>query len=383
MKIQFVDLRRQYATVEEEVREAVARTLEGMRLFLGENVQALEQEFAAYCGSRFAVGVGSGTDALYLALRACGIGNGDEVITVSHTFIATAEAIALTGAVPVFVDIDPETYNIDPARIEKKITARTRALLPVHLYGHPAEMGPVLEIARKHGLRAIEDACQAHGARYHGKRTGSLGDLGCFSFYFSKNLGAYGEAGMVTTDDPQLAETLRFLRNHGSRSKYEHCLLGVNARLDEIQATILRVKLPHLEAWNDRRRELAQIYARHLPPWMAKPTERPGCRHVYHLYVVRTPQRDALKEWLRECGVETGIHYPVPVHHQAACQTYSNGNGVLPATDGAVDQILSLPMYPELREDEVEYVCRCIGEFFDGRTAKAAPVALGDAALKN
>jgi len=376
MKIPFVDLRRQYAAIRGEVQEAIARTLEGMHLFLGENVQALEQEFASYCGSRFAVGVGSGTDALYLALRACGIGRGDEVITVSHTFIATNEAVALTGAVPIFVDIDPETYNMDPGQIEERITTKTRALLPVHLYGHPAEMGPILDIAQRHDLRVIEDACQAHGARYHGRAAGSLGDLGCFSFYFTKNLGAYGEAGMVVTDDPQLAETLRFLRNHGSRSKYEHCLLGVNARLDEIQAAILRVKLPHLETWNERRRELAQHYARQLPPWMAKPKERPECRHVYHLYVIRTPWRDQLREWLSECGVETGIHYPIPVHLQAACETYSRSSGLLPATEEAVSEILSLPMYPELREEEVDYICRCIAQFFEARAGKMAPVAL-------
>ena len=376
MKIPFVDLKRQYAPIRGEVQDAVARTLEGMHLFLGENVQALEQEFASFCGSRFAVGVGSGTDALYLALRASGIGRGDEVITVSHTFIATAEAIALTGAVPVFVDIDPETYNMDPGQIEEVITARTRALLPVHLYGHPAEMGPILDIAQRHDLRVIEDACQAHGARYQGRAAGSLGHLGCFSFYFTKNLGAYGEAGMVLTDDPQLAETLRFLRNHGSRSKYEHCLLGINARLDELQAAILRVKLPHLETWNERRRELAQRYAQQLPPWMVKPIERPGCRHVYHLYVIRTPWRDQLREWLRECGVETGIHYPIPVHWQAACQTYSRASGLLPATEEAVSEILSLPMYPELKEEEVYYICGSITQFLEARTGKKAPAAI-------
>ena len=377
MKIAFVDLKRQYASVQEEVQEGIARVLEGMHLFLGENVQALEQEFASYCGTRFAVGVGSGTDALYLALRACGIGQGDEVITVSHTFIATAEAIALAGAVPVFVDIDPETYNMDPSNIEKKITSRTRALLPVHLYGHPAEMGPMLDIAREYGLRVIEDACQAHGAHYHGKGTGSLGDLGCFSFYFSKNLGAYGEGGMVTTDDPQLADTVRLLRNHGSRSKYEHALLGVNSRLDEIQATVLRIKLARLEAWNSRRRELAELYARYLPSWMVKPTERPGCRHVYHLYVVRTPLRDELREWLKQCGIEAGIHYPVPIHRQPACQAYLSANGSLPATERAVGEILSLPMYPELQEEEVRFVCDSIRRFFEdgaGREAQAVQV---------
>ncbi len=370
MNVPLVDLKRQYSSIRDEVQDKIGQVMEGMQLFLGKNVQSLEEEFAAYCGTRFAVGVGSGTDALYSALRAAGIGPGDEVITVSHTFIATVEAIVLTGAIPILIDVDPVTYNMDPDLIEEKVTSRTKAILPVHLYGHPAEMGPILEIADRHGLWVIEDACQSHGAYYGGKRTGNLGHLGCFSFYFTKNLGGYGEGGMVVTNDAQLAESLRLIRNHGSRSKYEHVMMGVNARLDEMQAAILRVKLPHLDACNDRRRSLAQFYARNLPANVVKPVERPGCRHVYHLYVIRTPNRDELKDWLKSRGVETGLHYPIPIHWQQASQIYKNGNNSLPNTEAAVAEILSLPMYPELTEEEAGFVCRSIGEFFAARTVK-------------
>ncbi|MBF8265782.1 MAG: Glutamine--scyllo-inositol transaminase [Dehalococcoidia bacterium] len=373
MKIPFVDLKRQYSDIKEEVSERVGHALQGMQLFLGENVQSLEKEFATYCGVRFGVGVGSGTDALHVALRACGIGPGDEVITVSHTFFATTGAIALTGAVPIFVDIDPETYCMDASQVVEKITPRTKALLPVHLYGHPADMQPILDIAERHKLWVIEDACQSHGAQYHGRKMGSLGHIGCFSFYFTKNLGAYGEGGMAVTNDPHLAETLSCLRNHGSRSKYEHLLLGINGRLDEIQAAILRIKLPLLDKCNAKRREVAAIYSACLPPTVVKPVERPGCYHVYHLYVIRTPWRDELKEWLGQRGIETGIHYPIPVHWQKACQSYSNGHN-LPVTEKAVSEILSLPMYPELKAEEVIYICDCIKEFFEAKTAKKSRV---------
>lgn len=370
MNIQFVDLKRQYSPLREEIQDKVAKVMESMQLFLGENVQALEKEFAAFCDARFAVGVGSGTDALYVGLKACGIGPGDEVITVSHTFIATVEAICLTGAVPVLVDIDRDTYNMDTSQIEEKITSRTKAILPVHLYGHPADMGPILDVAEKRGLWVVEDACQAHGSQYNGHRAGNLGHVACFSFYFTKNLGGYGEGGMIVTNDSRLVESMRFIRNHGSRSKYEHLCMGVNARLDEIQAAILRVKLPHLEAWNERRRALAQYYTQHLPLNVVKPLERPGCRHVYHLYVIRTPFRDELKEWLGARGIETGIHYPIPVHWQEACHVYRNGNTALPQTEKAVGEILSLPMYPELTEEEADYVCSSITEFFEAKMAK-------------
>ena len=363
MSIPLVDLKKQYQALREEINSAIGRVLDGMQLFLGENVQALEEDFARYCGTPFAVRVGSGTEALHLALRGCGIGPGDEVITVSHTFIATVEAIAQVGAVPVFVDIDPETYNLDPHQIEAKITPRTRAIMPVHLYGHPAEMKPILDIAQRYDLWVIEDACQAHGALYHGRRAGSLGDVGCFSFYYTKNLGGYGEGGMAVTHDPRIAETMRLLRNHGSRTKYEHILMGVNGRLDEIQAAIIRVKLRYLDQWNQRRRHLAQVYNENLPSWVVKPVERPHCQHVYHLYVIRTPQRDELREWLKKNDIDSAVHYPIPIHQQKAVEAYQRVNGILPVTERAIKDILSLPLYPELEEEQVRYICSRIREF--------------------
>jgi dTDP-4-amino-4,6-dideoxygalactose transaminase len=363
MHISSVDLKKQYQGIKEEVMAEIGQALDGMQLFLGKNVQAFESEFAAYCGTEFAIGVNSGTEALYLALRAHGIGLGDEVITVSHTFFATFEAIAMVGARAVFVDIDPRTYNMDPYQIESSITARTRAILPVHLYGHPVDMGPVLELARSYKLRVIEDACQAHGAEYEGRRAGSLGDTGCFSFYFTKNLGAYGEAGMVTTSDPDIANRCRMLRDHGQEAKYYHSSVGTNGRLDEIQAAVLRVKLPHLNEWNERRRSIARAYDVGLPSSVVKPEEMPWAKHVYHLYVIRTPHRNQLRAWLETKGVGTGIHYPIPIHLQVGYRNYSNGNGVLPVTERITNEILSLPMYPELSEEEVSYICECIRDF--------------------
>ncbi len=363
MFIPFVDLKKQYQAIRAEVLAGIGEALEGMQLFLGQNVQALEAEFARYCGTEFAIGVGSGTEALHLALRACGVGPGDEVITVSHTFFATVEAIALVGARPVFVDIDPHTYNMDPSQIESRITARTRAILPVHLYGHPADMGPILELARTYNLKVIEDACQAHGAECQGCRTGSLGDVGCFSFYFTKNLGAYGEAGMMVTSDPDIARKSKMLRDHGQDAKYHHHLLGVNGRLDEIQAAVLRVKLPHLDEWNERRRSLAQAYEAGLPSSVTKPQQMPWAKHVYHLYVIRTPNRDQLRAWLEAKGVATGIHYPIPIHLQEACRGYCGNDAFLPVTEEVSGEILSLPMYPELTAEEIGYVCDCFRDF--------------------
>ena len=275
MDIQFVDLRKQYASIKDEVLAEVGKVLEGMQLCLGPNVNAFDEQFAGYCGAGFGIGVGSGTEALHLALVACGVGAGDEVITVSNTFFATAEAIALAGAKPVFVDIDPRTFNMDPSQIEGKISKNTKAIVPVHLYGHPADMEPILDAARAYGLKVIEDACQAHGAEYRGTKTGSLGDVGCFSFYCSKNLGAYGEAGMIVTSDPAIARTCRMLRNHGQDSRYYHPIMGVNGRIDEIQAAVLRVKLPHLDRWNESRRTMAQAYASGLPSSVVIPEEMP------------------------------------------------------------------------------------------------------------
>jgi dTDP-4-amino-4,6-dideoxygalactose transaminase len=363
MEIQFVDLRKQYASIKDEVLAEVSKVLDSMHLFLGPNVNAFDEQFARYCGTEFGIGVGSGTEALHLALVACGVGAGDEVITVSNTFFATVEAIALAGAKPVFADIDPRTYNMDPSQIEDKIGRKTKAIMPVHLYGHPADMEPILGVARAHDLKVIEDACQAHGAEYRGKRTGSLGDVGCFSFYCSKNLGAYGEAGMIVTSDPGIAKTCRMLRNHGQDSRYYHPIMGVNGRIDEIQAAVLRVKLPHLDKWNESRRMLAQAYASGLPSSVLIPEEVPRAKHVYHLYVIRARERERLQEHLRARGIQTGIHYPVPIHMQEAYRQISDGNVSLPITEQVTKEILSLPIYPELTRDEVKFVCDCVRDF--------------------
>jgi dTDP-4-amino-4,6-dideoxygalactose transaminase len=362
--IPLVDLRAQYQPLREEILTAISSVLDGMRLFLGENVLAFEEEFAQYCGAEDAVGVGSGTEALHLALLACGIGPGDEVITVSHTFVATIETICLTGATPVLVDIDPQTYTIDVGQIEAKITPRTRAIVPVHIYGQPADMDPILLMARKHGLVVVEDACQAHGAEYKERRTGSLADVGCFSFYFSKNLGAYGEAGICVTSSPDVARRLRMLRDHGSEHKYEHQVMAFNARLDEIQAAVLRVKLRELDGWNEARRRNAERYNALLANSSAiTPVEARYARHVYHLYVIRTSYRDELQAYLRERGIATGIHYPVPVHQQPAWRNVGGGNTSLPVTERYANEILSLPMYPELDALYIEYIAECILDF--------------------
>ena len=378
MVIEFVDLKRQYQPLRGEIMPRIEQVLNGMNLFLGENVYRLEEEFASYCGTRHAVGVGSGTDALHLALRAVGVGPGDEVITVSHTFFATAEAIVLAGGRPVFVDIDPETYTMDPSLIEGAITPRTKAIVPVHLYGHPVDMDPVISISRKYGLSVVEDACQAHGAEYKGVKAGSLGDAAAFSFYYSKNLGAYGEGGMVVTKDREIATRVQMLRNHGAKERYQHDLVGMNARLDEIQAAVLRVKLPYLDGWNAARRTWADEYSRRLSDLeeVVTPVVQPYAEHVFHLYVIRTPDRDRLQKWLKSHGVSTGIHYPVPVHLQEACSGFGYSPGSLPETEAAAREILSLPMFPELTIDEVEYVCQTIRGYVRekrGRRAAGGP----------
>lgn len=367
MRIPLVDLKEQYRGIKDEVFTEIGRILEGMQLYLGKNVQALESDFAAYCGTEFSIGVGSGTDALHLALKACGIRPGDEVITVSHTFIATVEAIIMAGARPVLVDIDPDTYTIDISKIEPAITSRTRAIIPVHLYGHPADMDPILKLARAYKLKVIEDACQAHGSEYKGKRAGSLGDAGCFSFYFSKNLGAYGEAGMVTTSDPEIAASCRMLREHGQNAKYYHSLMGTNSRIDEIQAAILKVKLPHLDDWLESRRNLAGFFNANLSSELVTPLEMPWAKHVYHLYVIRVPEREELRAYMENKGVGVGIHYPIPVHLQEAWRDYGGEEVSLPVTEKITGEILSLPIYPELSIEEVSYICDCIREFEGSR----------------
>ena len=297
-------------------------------------------------------------------LRACGVGPGDEVITVSHTFIATTEAILLSGAIPVFVDIDPDTYTMDVNQIEQRITPRTRAILPVHLYGQCADMNPILDIAHKYRLKVIEDACQAHGSRYHEKQAGNLGTVGCFSFYFSKNLGAYGEAGMVTTSDPEIARQIRMMRDHGSEKRYHHEMLGWNARLDELQAAVLRIKLSRLEAWNEQRRKIAQFYNQALGKGnLVIPVEAPGRKHIYHLYVIRSKNRDSLRNVLNETGIGVGIHYPIPVHLQPAFAGFSQNTGRLPVTEAIVGEILSLPIYPELTFEQASQVAEAVLSF--------------------
>jgi dTDP-4-amino-4,6-dideoxygalactose transaminase len=361
MRVPFVDLKAQYGSLRSDVVKAMWDVLEGMDLMLGPNVRAFEAEFAAYCQVQHAIGVASGTDALMLALRACGIGAGDEVITVANTFVATAEAIAMLGAIPVYVDVDPDTYTLDPACLDRAISERTRAIIPVHLYGQMADMDPIMDFARRYGLVVVEDACQAHGAEYKGRRAGSIGDAGAFSFSMSKNLGAYGDGGAVTTNSRAVAEGIRRLRNHGSSAKYEHEEMGVNSRLDELQAAVLRIKLPHLDRWNARRRAHAQTYARLLQDLRVKPpVERCGSSHVYHIYVIQASERERVRRAMVDRGVDTGVHYPIPIHRQAASLGIGRMAGDLRVTEELSEEILSLPMYPELEPEQLSYVASCL-----------------------
>ena len=361
--IQFADFGRENGEIGAEVTDAIQRVLKSGWLVLGEEVRSFEAEFCRYIGASYGIGLNSGTDALYLAVMSLGIGPGDEVITVAHTFIANADAIVRSGATPIFVDIAPDTYCIDVAKIEEKITKRTRAILPVHLYGHPADMGPIMDLARKHSLYVIEDACQAHGAEYAGRKVGSIGDIGCFSFYPTKNLGAYGDAGMALTSNRDLADKIRKLRNYGQSDRYHHDFIGVNSRLDEIQAAILRVKLKYLDKWNHMRRELAATYGRLLHDTdLVLPIEGRSCRSVSHLYVVRSENRDGLQGFLTKQGVNTLIHYPVPIHRQRS-YSHLRIDGDLGVTERVCNEILSLPMHPWLTEEEVVYVAENVGRF--------------------
>ena len=358
--IPFVDFEREYVELGEEVSQAIQRVLRSGWFILGEQVEKFEEEFSKYVGSRFGIGVNSGSDALYLAVKAMGISSGDEVITVSHTMISTVDAITRNGAKPVFVDIEPDTYLMNASEIEGKITARTRAIIPVHLYGHSADMDSIMEIAERYDLCVIEDACQAHGAEYKPRKVGSMGDVGCFSFYPTKNLGAYGDGGMAITSDKELAESLRKLRNYGQSKRYYHDFIGVNSRLDEIQAAVLRVKLKYLDKWNEKRRKIAKLYDEILENTdVTVPIEREYAKHVYHLYVIRHKKRDKLQQYLLRNGIHTLIHYPIPVHWQKA---YTNSNR-LPVTEKVCKEILSLPIYPFLKEEEVEIVSRYLREY--------------------
>lgn len=353
LQVPLVDLRAQYLALKPEIMAAFEAVLDDMHLFLGPRLHEFEQAFATVCTCRYGVGTSSGTDALALALRACHIGPGDDVITVSNTFIATVEAIALVGATPVFVDVDPDTYLMDWRQLPSMLSERTRAILPVHLYGHAAEMHPILDFAHAHGLRVIEDASQAHGATYNGQTVGSFGDIGCFSLYYSKNLGAFGESGICVTNDAQLAERMRMIRDHGSRVRYHHEVMGVNARLDELQAAALMVKLPHLDTWNMLRQEHAAFYTEHLRDVVEMvPVVRSWGTHVYCYYVIQVPERDQFRIMLESKGIGTNIHYPTPLHLQPACIRYGYRSGPLPVTQAAAKHILSLPMYPELTEQQ-------------------------------
>jgi dTDP-4-amino-4,6-dideoxygalactose transaminase len=357
LKVPLVDLRAQYLTLKPEIIAAFEDVLDGMQLFLGPRLREFERAFAAYSGCGYGVGTSSGTDALALALRACDVGPGDEVITVANTFIATVEAIVMAGARPVFIDIDPETYLMDWRQLEQALSPHTKAVLPVHLYGHAAEMKPIVEFARAYGLWVIEDASQAHGATYQGQRVGSLGDIGCFSLYYSKNLGAFGEAGICTTNDEALAEKMRMIRDHGSRIRYYHEVMGVNARLDELQAAALLVKMPYLERWNEARRKHAQAYNAQLRSVVrAVPVVRPWATHVYCYYVIQVAQRDLLRRALEQEGIGTNVHYPTPVHLQPACASLGYRRGTLPITETVAEHIVSLPMYPELTGEQIQLV---------------------------
>ena len=371
--IPLVDLKAQYRSIRSEVDAAVGAVLEGGQFILGPEVKAFEREFAAYCNTEHAIGVNSGTSALHLAMLAAGIGPGDEVITTAFTFVATVAGIEYAGARAVLVDVDPITLNLDPARVEAAITPRTKAVVPVHLYGRPAEMGSILQIARKHNLAVIEDAAQAHGAESGGRRAGSIGDIACFSFYPGKNLGAAGDGGALTTARSEYAERLRMLRDWGAQQKYLHVLKGFNFRLDELQAAILRVKLRRLEGWTELRRSHARTYTRLLSgAGLELPAEAPGVRHVYHLYVVRTHGRDRLRSELHAAGIQSGIHYPIPVHLQPAYANLGYRRGDFPIAERAADEVLSLPLYPELTSDQIERVAGAVARSVRGAVAVPA-----------
>lgn len=352
----------QYLAHQAEIDEAIQRVLTRGRYILGDEVSGFEDEFAAYVGAKFGIGVGSGTEALHLALAACEVGAGDEVITVSHTAVATVSAIELAGALPVLVDIEPAYYTLDPAKLEAAITPRTKAVIPVHLYGQAADLASIIEIAHRHNLRVIEDCAQAHGAIYQGKRVGSWGDMACFSFYPTKNLGALGDGGMLVTSDMKLAERARLLREYGWAERYVSHFPGWNTRLDEIQAAVLRVKLRYLDKDNARRIHLAEIYRRSLDN---APSQRPGTKHVFHLYVIRCPQRSDLQRFLLSRGIGTLVHYPVPIHLQLAYRGRLPGAESLPETERAASEVLSLPMYPQLSDEQVAIVLDALHDYGD------------------
>ncbi|HEX2923062.1 MAG TPA: DegT/DnrJ/EryC1/StrS family aminotransferase [Chloroflexota bacterium] len=366
MRIEANDLKPQHGEMRAEILAALERVLDDGWFVLGKQGEGFEREFADFCGVAHCVGVGSGTEAIHLALLACGVGPGDDVVTVALTAVPTASAITFAGARPVFVDVDPRTFTMDPSKLEDAITPRTKAILPVHLYGQTADMDPILEVASRRGIPVIEDACQGHGAEYRGRRAGSLATMGAFSFYPTKNLGACGDGGAVTTNDAKLADRLRLLRNYGQRKRYYHESKGFNSRLDEVQAAILRAKLRHLNAWNETRRRKAALYGS-LLKGVVCPVEAEYARHVYHQYVIRTAHRDELMSYLADQGIGTLIHYPVPVHLQDAYRDLGLSRGTLPITERCAGEILSLPFYPELPDAQIAEVAEAINRF--GKTA--------------
>jgi dTDP-4-amino-4,6-dideoxygalactose transaminase len=372
MKVPFIDLPAQHRALQAELNEAMARVMERADFALGKDVAEFEEEFAAFCGTRYAVGLDSGLSALELGLRALGIGPGDDVIIPAHTFMATAAAVTFAGARPVLVDVNERTYNLDVNLVEAAITRRTKAILPVHLYGLPADMDAIRALADRYGLFVMEDACQAHGAWYHGKRVGSLGHVAAFSFYPTKNLGGCGDGGILVTDDEMVAEQVRAMRNCGQREKYVHELPPFNHRMDTLQAAVLRVKLRYLEGWIEARRRNAALYTQLLDGNdLVTPVEIPEARHVYHLYVIRVPERDVLLSHLRERGIGAAIHYPVPVHLQPFYAGFGFRRGQYPVTERVCDEVLSLPMFPELTAEQVEHVVAEVAEFLSGECLEA------------
>jgi dTDP-4-amino-4,6-dideoxygalactose transaminase len=355
-EIPFFNAKRENALIQQEISEAIERVFDSGRFILGDEGAAFETEFSNYIGAKYGIGVNSGSDAIFLALKALRIDENSEVITVSHTFVSTVDGIVRCGAKPVFVDVEPDTYCIDTAKIEEKITERTKAILPVHLYGHPAHLDEVLKIAKQYDLSVVEDACQAHGAEYKGRKVGSFGDVACFSFYPVKSLGACGDGGIVTTNDGSLAERIKLLRNYGQSKKYHHDLVGINSRLDELQAAILRVKLSRLDEWNEKRRRLAELYKELLEHTdVVLPFEMAYAKHAYHLFVIRLDKRDKRQRLLQKKGIQTLIHYPIPVHKQNAYTEFENAKD-LSDTEAICNEILSLPLYPSLTDEEVTYI---------------------------
>jgi dTDP-4-amino-4,6-dideoxygalactose transaminase len=365
MQVNFVDLKAQYLTIKPEIDRAIERVITNTAFVLGKAVEEFEKKFADYCEVKHCLGVNSGTSALIMVLQALGIKEGDEVITTPNTFIATAEAISQVGAKPVFVDIVEKSYNLDPGKLEKAITKKTKAIIPVHLYGQPADMDPILKVAEKHKIPVIEDACQSHGALYNGKKAGSLAQAGCFSFYPGKNLGAYGEGGAVTTNSDEIAQKVKMLRDHGSAKKFYHEYIGNNCRLEGIQGAVLSVKLNHLDDWNEKRRKNAELYRKYLKvTGVALPEEMPYARHVYHVFCIRVKEREKLIDFLKQKGIFTNIHYPIPIHLQNAYGFLGYKKGSFPVTERVVDEILSLPMFAELTEEQIKYTADGIKEFY-------------------